>query len=340
MHGHNERTVRSSQRIQLNSKIKACLKGIIAIVLLTWLFYTIDIDSMKIKILATDLRFFFMACLIIVCGNVFGALRWRVLLTSKGYKFPIRLLTSYYFIGIFFSFFCPTVVGGDIGRGYYLYKKGAAKEVAIDSIITERILGVAALICFSLFSILINTSLVDVPGLKYMIIAISICFFSFIILIFYQGTWALIPKKLKKYASNQLSLLVNLWHGIREYIDSPGILFRCFLITILFQLSGIIATYLIGISIGCSINFFYYLMLLPIVWLISMIPITLNGLGLRESAFVFLFVSVGMNKESAVSISILIFLLAVVQGLLGSIFFIFNKIDIKSIKRGSLSDDK
>ena len=334
------RTMSFFQKIQLNSKIKTCLKGIIAIALLTWLFYTIDIDSMKSKILATDFRFFFISYLIVVFRSIFGALRWQVLLTSRGYKMPLGALTSYYFIGGFLNFFCPTVVGGDIGRGFYLYRRGVVKEVAIDSIITERILGVAALICFSLFSILINTSLVDVPGLKYMIIAVSICFFSFIILIFHQGTWVLIPKKIKTYASNRLGLFVNLWHGIRKYTNSPGVLFKCFLITILFQLSGITATYLIGISIGCTTTFYYYLMLLPIVWLISMIPITLNGLGLRESAFVFLFVSVGMNKEAAVSISILVFLLAVGQGLLGSIFFIFNKVDIKSIQRSSLSDGK
>ena len=69
-------------------------------------------------------------------------------------------------------------------------------------------------------------------------------------------------------------------------------------------------------------------MLLPIIWLITMVPITINGLGLREGAFIFLFTEIGMAKEMAMAISILFLLQTIIQGIIGGLFFLFEKVSV------------
>jgi len=120
--------------------------------------------------------------------------------------------------------------------------------------------------------------------------------------------------------------------GIRSYQEHPGALAFSFLITILVQVAGIISAYLLGIAVGCTTAFLYYIVLLPVVWLISMIPVSLNGLGLREGAFVVLFSAIGMPKEAALAISLLLLAQGVLQGILGALLYVTDHKDISSIR--------
>jgi uncharacterized membrane protein YbhN (UPF0104 family) len=105
--------------------------------------------------------------------------------------------------------------------------------------------------------------------------------------------------------------------------------------SLLFQFGGVISTYFIALSIQDHTKFIYFLMLLPIVWFVSLLPISLNGLGVREGTFVFLFVVTGMTKETAITISGLYLLQTIAQGLLGGLFFLWDQGKIASIKEYS-----
>ena len=95
--------------------------------------------------------------------------------------------------------------------------------------------------------------------------------------------------------------------------------------------AGILGTLLLGVAIGSPIILGYYFILLPIVWLVAMIPISINGLGLREGAFVVLFVSIGMSKEAAIAISVLFLAQAMLQGLIGGVLFLVHRKEGKTV---------
>ena len=118
---------------------------------------------------------------------------------------------------------------------------------------------------------------------------------------------------------------------MRSYKASLPALAIGLLATIAFQSAGIFATYLLGVAIGCPVSLGYYFVLLPIVWLVAMIPISINGLGLREGAFVVLFVSIGMSKEAAIAISVLFLAQAMLQGLIGSVLFLVHRKEGKTV---------
>ncbi len=99
-----------------------------------------------------------------------------------------------------------------------------------------------------------------------------------------------------------------------------------------FKALGIGATYLIALSLGSTTPLVNFFMFLPIIWLISMLPVSINGIGLREGAFVYLFTSIGMSTEMALAISTLFLFQLVVLGGLGSLFFLCSQKKIEDIK--------
>ena len=318
--------------------IKLIVKIIITIVLIYILLARTDIETIKQIIPKTNFYLFSLASVVFFARNIFAAWRWHVLLKAKYYDVSIGRLTRLYFIGYFFSFFLPTVVGGDIARGYYLYSDGVSKKEAISSIVIERVLGVLAMTLFALFSVLFWFSIINSDLIKIIVIVPSIIFLIFLLL-FYYGKIGL-SSKLQDGTARKLTSLIRLIHSLKSYGKRPDILILAFLMSLLFQFFGVIATYFIALSIQSNTEFIYFLMLLPIVWFVSLLPISLNGLGVREGTFVFLFVVIGMTKETAITISGLFLLQTIAQGLLGGVFFLWDQEKIAAIKEYSTSSYK
>lgn len=310
----------------LTQRIKIAIKLIIGFSLLSYLFIKLDIELTTELLLKINPWIFLLSFALALSRNIFGSFRWKILLNSKNYNPSILSLTKYYFIGIYFNFFLPTVVGGDIARGYCLHSHGVRKKDIISSIIIERVMGIVVLVflsLFSLFSLSLSFNLIN-NQTKIMVITLGI--FSIILLFFYKKADVFLRKILPCVIISKLHWVNNLIQNTKDYGKTPDVLIYCFLFTILFQIFGVFSTYLISSSLGYSIKFIYFLMLLPIVWIISMIPISINGLGVREGAFILLFTKIGMTKEMAMAISILVLLQAVAQGVIGGILFILRRI--------------
>jgi len=323
---------------------KTIIKLFIAISLLYLLFTRIDINQIRDLISRIDPWIFLLSFLLFSLRNVFGAMRWNILLSPMGYNFPVLLLTKYYFIGIFFNFFLPTVVGGDIVRGYYLYGDGVNKKETAGSIIVERALGIMAVIIIFAISFYLGRGLVNIE-LRYTGSAevtgavLSILFIIYIILS--KRIRPFLERTLPGFVINGIRRMDTLFQEIKGYQKYPGALLSGLLYSILYQVAGIISTYMIGVSVGSSTGLIYYLIFLPLIWIISMAPISINGLGVREGAFIVLFGSVGMTKEMAMTISILFLLQSIAQGMLGSVFFLFHRqklADIKSLQDQASKD--
>jgi uncharacterized protein (TIRG00374 family) len=309
------------------------IKLIVTIALFYILLTMIDLEAIKRIIPRTNFYLFSLATAVFFARNIFAAWRWQILLKAKGYDVSFGRLTRLYFIGYFFSFFLPTVMGGDIARGYYLYSGGVSKKEAVSSIMIERVLGLLALTLFAFSSVLFGFRLINSDLIKVIVIIPSILFL--IILLFFYYSKIDLTANLPGGVIEKLNPLIRLIHNLKSYNKRPDILFSAFLMSLLFQFLGIISTYFIALSVQANTEFIYFLILLPIVWFVSLVPISLNGLGIREGIFVFLFVIIGMPKETAITISGLYLLQVIAQGLLGGLFFFWDQEKIASIKEYS-----
>ena len=85
-----------------------------------------------------------------------------------------------------------------------------------------------------------------------------------------------------------------------------------------------VSVYFIALALGVRINFIYFLIFLPIIGAITLIPISLGGLGLRESLFVVYFAKAGVIKQLALAMSLLSFSFVVVYGAIGGLIYVLT----------------
>ncbi len=311
-----------------HKKTVLIFKLAIPIAILAYLFSTLDVSIIKNYIFRADPTIFLVS-FIILCGrNFVGAYRSRVLLRHKGLHYSLAPLARYYFIGNFFNLFLPAVIGRDIARGYYLYNTGSGKKGTISSIFVERFIGTAALVVLSLLSVilamLLGFNVIENDVIK--VIALIFCLSSVMfVLFFYEKTNRLFGSILDTLTLPKLKPAAAFIKDILNYNRSPVVLVNTFLSSMAFQLFGVVSTYLIAVSLNCTSPFIYFFILLPVIWLIGLLPVSINGFGVREGSFVLLFRTTGMAEEMAMTIGILWSVQTIGLGLIGGVLFLLEK---------------
>lgn len=313
-----------SREFLKNKVVVKALKIAVTAALFYLIYEAVEWSTVSEMLLDIDLGVFAAAVAVFFLRNFFGALRLKILLKSKSYDVPVFYLYKDYFIGTLFNFYLPSAVGGDVVRGINLSGYGVDKMNVVSSILIERILGVLSLLLIPLISFGLEPETTD------SLVVRPYLFFSVPLLLLFGALYSdsvsnFLLGYLTKVRFRLFKIGVDLLRSIRAY-KRPGLNFvQGGVLSLVFQLSGIAATYLIAVSLGSKVGFVYFIGFLPIVWLISMIPISINGLGLREQSFIVLFGLAGMNAEMAVSISILFLFQMVLQALAGGGFFVAIK---------------
>jgi len=314
---------------------RTAIKLAVTAAIFAYLFSILDVREIPALVSRAKPHLLLLSFAVFVSRNIFGALRNKVLLAYKSFDFSLAALVRLYFIGFFFNLFLPTVVGGDIARGYYLYTYSGGKEETISSILVERALGILAMMFLSVVSI----ALAEAVGLNVVAdrtIKVIFCLFGaglvLSLLFFCERTERVLERALPERLTRKFRSPMNVVLHVIKYNKAPSVLLYAFVLSLLFQFLSIVSTYLISSALGSSMDFLYFLMLLPVIWLISMVPISINGLGLREGSFVFLFGAAGMQKETAMTISVIWLAQTILLGVMGGIAFLAEGTSLSAIR--------
>jgi uncharacterized protein (TIRG00374 family) len=293
--------------------------------LLGFLLRRIDLSRLVELVRDADLRFLATPIALLITFLIFAALRWRILLESLGTRLAMRRLVAYYFVGLFFNNFLPTTVGGDALRGYYLSREGSGKAEAFASVFVERLSGIVALLILaSAASLVIYASLGDSTVVLWISAGIAVT--AAIIFSFFSATVAsAIEPGLARLTFFGLGAkLTRFLSALRLYRAQRRAVGAAVAISCLIQSLHICANFFVGRAIGVEVSLRYYFLFVPIITVVSMLPLTINGVGIRENAFVLLFGRVGMGAAEATSISLLVFATWVLISLIGGVIFLFG----------------
>jgi len=268
-------------------------------------------------------RTFFFSFLVLVAHNLLGTWRWHTIIRKFRIKVKYPKLLKFYYIGSFVGFFLPTSIGGDVARIFLLRREVQSLEVGSSTVIVERILGLFSILLLFASSLMFGAN---------KIIEISLFWpVTFFIIIFIFGLWVLfyLPENwLKKilFLSPKINLKIqNIFRELKSFRNETTLILEGLILSILFQSAMIIVYYLLSLSINLRIPFQYFLLFMPPVWVLSLIPLSLNGLGIREGAFIYLFSLLGYSTEQLSFVSVLGVSLLIIQGLIGGIIVLFEK---------------
>lgn len=251
-----------------------------------------------------------VALLLIACA--LNSYRWQLHLRCQKINERFGILTAWLIISYFFSLFLPTSAGGDVFRIYEVGKRSGKPGLAFLGTVQERFLGLGATLLMGLFATFCYFSLFP-AHLRLAIVGIQLVGILGVAFVFYPRPWIASARRwqgLWQVLREQRSL-ARLLNGLRFMKDAqPLSLFQfapllgwAFVAVLL----GVGMYYFIGRSLHIPIGFFAYCLVVPLVWVVQMLPISLNGIGVREAAFVYLMglFSVPSDKSLALVLAVL-----------------------------------
>lgn len=291
-------------------------------VILYFLFRSINMAAFLKTVTSINPLLVALAALVFLACQCVSTYRWSVIL-KKDMDIPYRKLFSIYFIGMFFNNFLPTMVGGDIVKGYYLYKYSKRGDVSMASIFMDRYSGFTALMLIAAIALFLGYGLIKGTGLPAFLALLigGFVFASLIIWVSFLHGWVMvILSKIHFYGINEK--IDTFYRILMSYRHDYAALWKIFLFSMLVQVGGIIGYYIIGTGLGMNLHPLYYFLFVPLTATIAMLPISLAGLGIREGAFVFLFTRAGATTEQALTLSLMWFVVTVIVSLIGGVEYI------------------
>lgn len=261
---------------------------------------------------------------------VLNSRRWQLLLANVGVRQRLADLASLYFIGQFFSLFLPTGTGGDVVRAYDVARRSGRPAETIMATLQERLLGLGASLLIGLVATLYYLPLVPLQ-LRIWMVIIQIVGAAGITLLLYPALLFGIVKRF--WRSNQQRpalqriadrpLVARLLTAVQPISELPALrplrLALLLGMAITAVLMGIGMYYVIGRSLGLQIGFMPFCLVVPLVWIVRMIPVSLNGVGISEGAFVFLIGLFGVPADQALVLALAVLGVMTANALLGGL---------------------
>ncbi|MBI3951883.1 MAG: flippase-like domain-containing protein [Acidobacteria bacterium] len=308
----------------MNKWLLIILKVFVSGTLLYVVSRGIDAAKLQAILKQAHLNLIASAVLLYCLGQMLCAYRWKVLMEPVGLDLSYWRAVSFYFLGMFFNLFFPTMVGGDAVKVYYLVREGGDVTRSTTTVLMDRDTGLAGLLLLAVVVAGVGTvHLMGIP-LFPVLLGVAVLFALANVVLFYDPTYHWVARGFERIRLAKLVELTRRFHSaFSAYRQSLSRLVGAVGLSLIFDVALISFVYLAAKAIGWSVEFKYFCVFIPLIGLIGMIPITLYGFGLREYSFVFFFSQVGMPQEASLLLAFLFFFIVLVSSLPGAIIYIF-----------------
>lgn len=318
------------------------LKILVSVVILYFLFRGIDIEKFKVVASRISPLVIFVLAFMFFMSQFFSSLRWHTILKDDC-PVSFRQVFSFYFVGMFFNNFLPTVIGGDVVKGYYLYKETGNGAHSVSSIFLDRYSGYTVLMIFTAVALFFSYDFLSKTELPIFFIGLigSFVAISLVLWVNIFHGWAVkLLLKINFYKLNEK--IDSLYNALMEYKGRKSVLVKIVMFSVIIQGLIIFGYFILGNALGVELSLKYYFLFIPLIATASMIPISFAGLGVREGVFVYLFTKAGVGLEEALGLSLLWFFIMLGVSLWGAVEYLRlgGKEELKSAKEESLKIDK
>ena len=256
---------------------------------------------------------------------IISAWRWRALLAAARIAVPIRHLFTSFLVATFFNNFLPSNIGGDVIRIADTARPAGSKTVATLIVLADRGIGLVGLLIVaalgaSLAAQLPGTGVIG-PSILWMIIAAALA--SAGLLIWRRslllGLLRPMARLHPEWIGERLDRLDSLLGNLR---DRPGALGQCLGGAVVVQLMLVGFYWVIARSMAIPVSFWQMALIAPMSFLVQMLPVSMNGFGVREATFAYYFTRIGLSIEQALLVSFVGAAMMIVFSLSGAAAYI------------------
>ncbi len=258
------------------------------------------------------------AVVLLLASTAVAASRWFLIMSRIGFRQSWFFFLKSYFKGALFNQGLPTSIGGDGLRILDCSQGENSAEDAFYGVFIDRIIGLAGLLLLNITALALNSSLLP-PTVYYPLLAILSTSAAGLILLFFLRKFRFLT------TGRYLGYLGRLSERYFQVYSSVASIVLQLSLSMITHLLAMSAFFIIGRAVGLDFPLQVYLVLVPPVILLTILPISLAGWGVREGAMVGFFLLVGADKSRVLTFSILYGLVALVASLPGLIVYLTQK---------------
>lgn len=255
-----------------------------------------------------------------VCGVLISTYQWRVLLAADGVRMRFGLLARLYLAGIAFSHFLPTGMGGDAYKAMYVGRASGKIAGSASAAVLARVTGFLGMLLVAAPLLLLrgdtySARLAPVfaiaAGLVLALLAAATLGAAF--------TPNLVPARVASW--RPIAAAVRFGGALRAALARPRALIAATLIGAAFWVAGCLNYAVYGVALGIHIPLGYYFVAVPLVSLVTFLPIAINGYGLRESAIVSVLGVAGVSPAMALLLALVMDAQVLLFGAIGGLMY-------------------
>ena len=283
--------------------------GVAVVAVLLWRY-----DARPIfRILSREQSAYFAAAVVLyVAGQAMCAYRWQLLAAILKVHGRYSEFLAYTFVGMFTNLFVPGLLAGDAARSVYLGRRRGRMGEAIASVVADRGVGLIGLFWLAAFAaIFLNFAPLPSSIITPTVVVGAITLAGFLAAPLVARMIHLMPRPLRRAGGI-----------VAPYLHHPAALIPAIALSILLQITLAAGQYLLAVGLGMTVSLSLFILCVPIANVFASLPLTLNGLGIRESAYLVLFGMAGMRKEDAIALGLLWFAVTMAGGMTGAIAFV------------------
>jgi uncharacterized protein (TIRG00374 family) len=310
------------------------VKTIVSLGILVLVFTHIDLNQMWTQVQYLSLPFVMFALVYYTGCQWLSCLRWQIILRPMGKVVPILSLLKNYFAGMFVSIFLPGSVGGDLYRIYRVTRKTQDLEIGIASVFLERFTGLMAIFGLALLGL---PAMMEVDGSWDIVLLFLVCVGVISGGVFLIGSPKLLilaePWLEKLHLSSLAARIAKIQIILRKFIKYRQTLALAIGISLLIQLAIIYYQYLLAQQLKIPISYMSLLIFTPISIVVTLLPISLGGLGIQEGLWAYLFSRVGVHAEQGVLLSLTFTILGWILSLPGGAILLLDATGLQLVKK-------
>jgi uncharacterized protein (TIRG00374 family) len=311
------------------AQMKALLKYTVGALLLIALLRFIDWRQSAAILLNTNPLPVLLVFLLLSGLLFLSTFRWYILLRAQGISVPLVWLLKCYWISSFFSNYFPSNVGGDVVRLMMMHHLKSSAQVAA-SIFLERLTGFIVLLGFAALSLLMRPEyfLRDRISPVFWILAASLSVIVVLLFLFKKHIKQILIHSSNKWGGFPAQIITKMnkfFVSLFYFREQKRAVALTLVLSIPFYCVVILCQYLIFLAIGRPFPLQKVFFVAPLIPLVSALPISPNGLGVAEAAFVVFYVQAGMAPEVALAASVVRRVVNVLVSLVGGIIWLAQR---------------
>ena len=292
------------------------LKLAVSILLIGYLFTTNDFGAVARHLGGIPIASVVLALLIFGASVILVTLRWMFILRKIGINLALRPALHIVFIGLFFNQVLPSTVGGDAIRTWRLYKAGVAFGASFRSVILDRVVGLAGLILLVALGLPFVSSATTDPAALWSLMAIVLSAAAGMALLL-----SLDKMPFSRWRRGPLRTLDDLAVDARRLFFAPGSAAFSLGLSLVVHVGSATIVLVLALGMEIEIGLLECLILVPPVILVSVVPISMAGWGVREGAMIAALGFVGVSSTEALVLSLAFGLVALALGIPGGILW-------------------